>query len=469
MDALSDELQGSEFDFEGALTTSHTLLVRKLPTDEQLRLERTLMRGILSEVIPLQTTFRPVNRFNAWAREAFEFYRLNIGRTAFTQLFSADLHYDLTLQPLLQIETSTKLLQQKLEEYANVKLTGVIAPKLPKELTETALLVAGETIEPALKLLASELRAMEKRPPRRSRAGLPILQEIELDTSYRDKRGVIKFGLVGDKLALEESEAVAGGSPNYKSLVDRALSRLRSSRTLTRISNLDPILSDLFREYALLYKQALDDDNALALFAIGQEIDSRLIYNQQQADEDEKLDGDALAFILPFMSAHGLYIQSLNIVVRATSDIDRVNQSFSRLSPAAKPIPMTLLRTLSETDALFTPRTQAALTKLSEAVNQPQPPTDALSAMSMGALRGSMRTMGGYILDKVYHLPIDAAESVAKDALKDAIKEVAKRPEFNAHIHSFFLTNAERLIELAHNVPLYFSWLRPFVTLLKGG
>jgi hypothetical protein len=217
-------------------------------------------------------------------------------------------------------------------------------------------------------------------------------------------------------------------------------------------------------EYITVSKRDLDADTQLTLFAIGQEIDARIVSNQQCADDDEKLDQNALAYILPFMTAHGLYVQGLDVVVQATSDIDRVNENFSRLSPNAKPIPMALLRTLTETEALFTPKTEAAMHSLSAAANQTEtPPTKALTALGIGALRGSMRAMAGHMLTKIYETASDATMA----AIKDEIKEGLKSPGFQHQIGLFFLSNGGRLLELASQMPHYFSWVRPFLTLLK--
>src|ERR1700761_9167363 len=93
LDALRRELDQDEYDIEGELLNSGTVDLRGWPSGDAQRISHHL-QDIYSSVILSQVTFAPAARLNAWARDAFEFYRLNVGNSDFIRLLSDGLHFD---------------------------------------------------------------------------------------------------------------------------------------------------------------------------------------------------------------------------------------------------------------------------------------------------------------------------------------------------------------------------------------
>ncbi len=465
-DAVAEGVENTSYDLEGTLLRSNMLDLGDLLSLKLRNAGHTFIRNVMAEWLSQHIKFEPEKRLVAWSRDAFEFFRLNQGNSDFINLFSKSLNYDVVLRDLLSLVNDTREFRTIFESYAAVDLTDRITPSFDEGVLDLSLAIADEALGAALGMLGRELWGLRSKPAQRSRAAYPILQQIEQSSSFRNQKGMIHFEVASGRLSLRPENGKAT-KVNYKALLDRALGRIEASHHLEGISNRDPNLSALMKEYIATYREAINGDDILILFAIGQDIDARVVHNQKFAPEDERIDGDALGVILSFISAHGLYIEGFDVIRQAAEDMDRINEHYSRLNPDAKPLPWSLLHSLAYTQQLFEPKTDEVMKKLAGSFQQPVEPTKALTSLGIGALRGSFRAMAGSVLERFYKGSLDLGGLVTKETLKDIVGEVVKSPGFQHQVGQFFLAHTVQIAGLAESMPYYFSWLRPFLDLLR--
>lgn len=163
------------------------------------------------------------------------------------------------------------------------------------------------------------------------------------------------------------------------------------------------------------------------------------------------------------MTAHNLYLQSFKEIEQLSEDLGRSVALYQGLDERARSAPWSLLGALASDEGIFEPRTQRALGKAASAIQRPDSEkTKGLVSIGLGLLRGALRTMGVTALEKV----LGSTDPDLIEETTDTLDRLLSEPGLDREIVLFFRKNKERLLDLALRVPIFFHWVRVFLTMI---
>jgi hypothetical protein len=289
-----------------------------------------------------------------------------------------------------------------------------------------------EAIPEALRRLADDLISSSRKLRRRSAKQITVLREIRRDPSFADRRGVVAFRRVGGKIELGATPT--GRSDEYRRQLDRAVTRIQSSSIISRIHNRDPELAILFAEYDQELSSNTPNASAVSLWIIGQDIDNRIRLGQSATDEDQNIGNNTLRYLMTFLTAHNLYLQSFAEIEQLSKDLDRSTSLYQGLDERARSAPWSLLEALSADNNLFETRTQRALEKAASAIDRPDSDkTKGLVGLGLGLLRGALRIMGATALEKM----LDPTDTALFENAAESLDKLLSEPGLEREIIIF--------------------------------
>lgn len=380
----------------------------------------------------------------------------------FARLFSSELNYAVILQDLIIFDTSTKEFKHQLSEMTGFDFDAYVKDNFAAAIDEIVYSLCTDAIPEALGRLGSDLISASRKARLRPSKQTAALREIRRDPSFADRRGLISFQRVGGKIEI-------GGRPtsrsdDYRRQLDRAVARIQSASIISRIHNKDPELVTLFREYdEELSSDHLNSSAAVSLWVVGQDIDNRIRIGQAATEDSEKLDDNTLHYLMTFLTAHNLYLQSFREIEQLSEDLGRSVALYQGLDERARSAPWSLLAALASDEGVFESRTQCALRKAASAIERPgTAQTKGLVSLGLGLLRGALRTMGATALEKV--LGSDDQELI--DETTSTVERLLSEPSLEREILLFLQHHKDRLLELAIRMPIFFHWVRVFLTMV---
>jgi hypothetical protein len=365
--------------------------------------------------------------------------------------------------------SSDALLEVFLED-TGLDLSEFMAPRISSDLAGLLDNLLNVALRPTLSRIANELKdqAFRLRVAKPKTSGR--VQNVKKSASFVDQKGAIKFTIDNERLALAGG-AVAGRAVNYVSILNRSLRRIADRNILQRISNKDPILSELFGEYVEIGGDFLESSNAVELFAVGNDIRTRLAINKSQKIIDDRIDDEITSYFEAFLSAHDLYLQGIPAIEDVSRDIDRAEKLRRRAAHEIIDTSVPLLSELAASKDIFVESTQHALKKLSDAQSNSAAETlSGIELLRISALRGSFRTLAATMLDKIMSWSADVGKEAVKitatGMVAEFITDVLTGQSLHQQAYLFFQSHAQEALELSQSLPAYFGWLRNFLALL---
>ena len=229
------------------------------------------------------------------------------------------------------------------------------------------------------------------------------------------------------------------------------------------------LLSALVEEYSQVFAGSASDENAILLYAITNDLHQRLDYNQKHATDDERIDRDLADVLTTLIASSGIYLQGFDSIREMSEDSDRAARTYLLTTESAKSIPWELLNILSTTPRIFTPQTEIVIGKVAGA-HRPasEANTNGILGLGIGTLRGSLRAMGGNLLDWLLKEAAKTAKEAAKEGVRDAVRVGLQNAGLQQEVISFLRDCGEQALQLSASLPAYFSWLEPLIQLLRS-
>jgi len=355
-DGLAEAIGATDIDIEGAILDGDLIDVVGLTAAQRSALESISIRDVLMATIPDQVAFEE-ERFEAWCADAFEFVTKNSRHEEFEQIFSSGLNYSVILLDMLIFDSSTKEFKRILSDMTGTEFASEVKNDYPVNFLQIVPELCAISIPEALKSLSYDVTAETRKRSLSSRKYLSALRKVRRDPSFADRRGLVSFRRTGNKLEIG-GDTVGPRSVDYRRQLDRAIGRVRGSLIMSRIHNRDPDLAALFEEYNDELMAETPSASAISLWVIGQDINNRVRVSQKKNSEDEGLDDNTIYYLMTFLTAHNLYLQSFPEIERLSEDLGRFTMPYQSLDAAARNAPWTLLNDLSKESGIFEIKTK---------------------------------------------------------------------------------------------------------------
>ena len=456
-EAMSEEISDGEVSLFHELRETGAFVIRGREDQELFFLTSEGMDNFFALHLPDLVSFQE-RRLLEWAREAIIFFQQNHKHTEFVRIFSRQLHYDVTVRSLIQIDSSTKGLVKYLRDDLALKSVHV-ADRYPAKFQRIVKAIADRAVEQSLSILGSELAANAPKNERNRPPDLTRLSKLRKEPSFRDIRGSVPF-LVRDELLTIAGSPLSSKAPEYRSLVLRALRNLHAGNALQRIHNKDPMVNNLIREYENELSRG-NDVSVPTLWIIGNDIDSRIKLHQKNAEKDDALDGDDLFLIANFLTTHNIYLQCFEMAATITDDLERSMSLYRRLDEGAKDSPWVLLDRIGKSQAVVESRSGAVMQKASATITQGIE-SRGMIAIGLGLLRGVLHAIGGALITAATNVISKAVEEIGKEGLIGALKEAGVYEPMLILLQTHMLL----LLQISGDLPHYFSWVRRLLEIL---
>jgi hypothetical protein len=396
-----------------------------------------------------------------WAADALRFCEANQKHSNFVHIFSAGTHFGPAIESTLVFNFSTEPLGRFLSFFFDKRRLVPDARQLSRPLQAAVRRLARDAIEPTLFSLGLEITQQKIASATKRETHLNALQRIEKHPSFKDTRGLIRFVTKQEGLDFAGTEQ-RSKIEDYRNEVSYSLKRMNDKRILERVHNKDPDLADLISEYKKHFSISVTDQSPVRLCTLGKYIAERVVHNSD-SDPDERIDESCVFEIKMFLNAHNLYIQGFQVVEEMTQDWSRSARIYEQLDAASKNLPWNLLVDLSDRRDILSPDARSTISIMTKAPDIGRDaPKDSISVLRLGILRGILRAMGLWILQKIRKIIQESAEDKIDSASKNFLKNEIEEP-----IVKFFKENYGAIIKLPVVLPIFFEWIKGLVSIIS--
>ena len=455
-EALTDYI--SDVDLASLLIDSKFYAIREAEDQELFFATSNYLDEFLLSVVPSTVSFDE-SRIGLWAKEALAFARNNVTHDSFVEIFSSRLQYDSVLQGLLRFDVTGRFVS---EYFRQVRIdSAYFGDALPRPFQAAVQNAAREAIRPALINLAYYLKAHQKLGAGRPQGKAINVNAIRKSPSFLNEKGTISFSESNGKFRIDQSGALDDIS-QYQPLIDRAIRKLVEARTFQRIDNKDRILATLLSEYKDEICRPVNKIRIPVVWTIGMEVESRIGRQKGLADKDERLDEDDLFDLDQLLVSHNLFLNCFSQTTLLLKNIEASAAIYRKIDSAAKALPRTLLRSLSENEALVEQDTAKVISRsISDEVMKDSPESKGAIALRLGLLRGLLHAAGGHLLGGAEKIISKAITDLGSKALVDLMRAEGSFAAAIAFLHQ----QASALLELSNQMPVYFGYIRPLLAL----
>lgn len=470
LDVFAENIDNSEIDLEGAFFNSQMIALSKLTDMEFTRIKDLSVRSILAEALPKSISFKPLD-YSSWADDVASFCSLNQSHKSFSEILAVDKNYNVILNSITEISNSSSAIIEIILRDAEVNLTKRFYSEVSDEMYMAMKNMTEEAHVPALRLLSdlllrrdAEIGLIPTPPPR-----VKLLKTaIEKSRSYNDKIGTIRFGVSNGVLEIQSdqgSQLIASNS--YLGIMKRALNMISNQDVLRRIDNKNKIIANLIREYYEVFQEEHSNENHLIMYTIGDDVSKQLSYNSSR-DEGEKIEGDLLGFLQSFEVANAAYVHNTPAVRALMSDLDRAKRSYALLGENNSHEEWAVLISMKSSNGIFSDKARDTISKLSKILNERQDDVSAgLTTMGLGTIRGSLQAMAGALLDGAFSEARYSAKQAASESYRRTLNFNIENNHLQQMIVAFVSGHESEIMWLYAHMPIYFSWVKSFVDIIK--
>ena len=467
------------------LTSSQVLKSSALPLGDQYAVRGVLMRGIIENAF-LQQVSLPKTAVREWAEGRYEALRSLPkygGRDAVKEKVAQSVATGdvARLYDSLVITWDTRDFQRRLELQAGVTLKNRIGNRFSDTLVYQLRLGAEASLKVALQTTGLDIGG---RIASLSAEEVELLEEdVRRSISFLDTTGAIRFHVSGNRVSFRRDD-LAPKSIEYRALLNHTIKRIKDSDLLRRLDNKDRQVASYMEEYFGVLEGGERLGFAITLSAVAACLTRQLTYNQSSAPLDERIDEPSIIMLEDFIQANNLFVQSFESIEEALRDKQRALDLSRKLVETSNELPWNALRRIASTESIFEEQSRAALQKLGDALPDEMAEQNSyLVVIGMGALRGSLRSMAGTVLDaqisgdgtkarKAENRKGDLISEFAKEGAKEIVKEFVKQGFKDDGLYHrltyFFVESCGWLVNLAQAIPTYFGWITPFISYVKA-